>query len=283
MYPSSQIKIFSKYNLILGLSGLLLSSIIPFGSDKIGGILLVDLFTIIGFVELGEENYRGYPTKLIFTIGRYFIGAILTLTVVFQAYFYITQNGPTFLSIYALAAISVLTAYIFAFKPSDTSIWEKALKVVGYALILLGINDLQNVEFKQNISVYPYFQFGINWGMLFAATLLMVVGYIIIKIVHKHIPTSTYSNKRSYNQSKVHEISFNRFMMKTALSLILIGYAGFSMLFMDSDDDWSIIGAILIIPCWLLILLYYLPILWNNEKVNGSKILMLHSLVELNF
>lgn len=65
-------------------------------------------------------------------------------------------------------------------------------------------------------------------------------------------------------------------MKKIILSILLIVYAIFSMTFMDDRDDvWTGIGLVFYLPCWLIIGLYYLRLIWRKNKVSGADMLSL--------
>ena len=61
-------------------------------------------------------------------------------------------------------------------------------------------------------------------------------------------------------------------MKKIILSILLIVYAIFSMTFMDDRDDvWTGIGLVFYLPCWLIIGLYYLRLIWRKNKGEWSR------------
>ena len=170
---------FSFKNIKLGVSlvFLLISSVIP-GMGQYIFLALGGAFLMTAFASLGNSNYRGYPTKSRYKIARY-VGAVLLLFVAaIQIYVYFTMLYRVHFSIYATVVDIALIVYLFMFKPSNTSTSKKIFKAVGYSLLLIAVNALQNV--KVLVSNYTYTTSEINWNTLVFIFLLLVSGTICV-------------------------------------------------------------------------------------------------------
>lgn len=164
---------FKYIKLGVGLVLLLISSVIP-GMGQylflgLGGIALTT-----AFASLGNYDYRGVPSKLPYRIGRYVLVALLLIAGYIQIDFAI--NFPDFVhySVYATVVDCSLIAYLLFFKPSNTSVGKKIWKGIGYSLVLIGVNALQNA--KDAVKHLTYSSEEINWGIIILITIIFIIG-----------------------------------------------------------------------------------------------------------
>lgn len=139
-------KSFSFKYIKLGVSlvFLLVSTIVPPLGQYIF-VVLGGIFLMIAFASFGNYDYRGVQSKLPYRIGRYVLAALLLITGGIQIDYAI--NFPDFVhySVYATVIDCSLIAYLLFYKPSNTSLGKKIWKGIGYALVLIGVNALQNM------------------------------------------------------------------------------------------------------------------------------------------
>lgn len=170
---------FKYIKLGVGLVLLLISSIIP-GMGKyvflgLGGIALTT-----AFASLGNYDYRGVQSKLPYRIVRYVLAALLLITGGIQIDFAINLPDFVHYSIYATVIDCSLIAYLLFYKPSNTSTSKKIWKAIGYTLILIGVNALQNTKgFVQHLT---YSSEEVNWGTVSLILLVFIVGIVCIII-----------------------------------------------------------------------------------------------------
>lgn len=282
-----------KDSLIYALIILLGTSILPPDENKIAGVLIGGLFLIIAFVNLTKCNDRGVSTKIIYTIGRYGLASLLFFVTGIQLYLYFTEPAIIHLSVYSLVVDSALIAYLVAFKPSNTTFGKKILKIIGYILVFVSINALQKVRIETFSYHYPYPTDEINWGMFAFLCIIMIAGVIGIKsggkIIEKNMPPDDMSMLESTNrfytsskQSRKHNISFKRLLKNIALSFILLVYIIGSLFFMDEGDGLTACGVIFYIPCYCIIVTYYLWLIWSKGKATGAKMLLLPLMQRVN-
>lgn len=280
-------------NLIYALIILLGTSILPSDENKTVGVMIAGLFLIIAFVNLAKCNDRGESTKIIYTIGRYGVASLLFLVTGIQLYLYFTEPAIIHLSIYSLVVDGALIAYLVAFKPSNTTFGKKILKIIGYILVFVSINALQKVRIETSSYHYPYPTDEINWEMFAFLCIIMIAGVICIKSGGKTIKKNTppddismiESTNRFYTSSKKsrkHNIRFKRLLKRIALSLSLLAYIICSLTFVDEGDALTACGVIFYIPCFIIMLIYYLRLIWSNTKVTGAKMLLLPLLQKFN-
>lgn len=272
---------------------LLFSAILP-GTGRYLFVALGGAFLMTAFASLGNSNYRGYPTKSsykiarYYTIGRYGLATILFIVTGIQLYLYFTKPAIIHLSIYSLVVDGALIAYLVAFKPSNTTFGKKILKIIGYILVLVAVNALQKVRVETFSYHYPYSYYEIDWGMFVFLCIIMIAGVVCIKIGSKttEIQTNdicmTESTNRFYISSKKHKVSIKRISKNTVLSLILLAYIICSLTFVDEGDALTACGVIFYIPCYIIMQIYYLRLIWSNAKVTGDKILLLPLLQKVN-
>lgn len=165
---------FRYIKLGVGLALLLISSPLQsLGLITLGGIALMT-----AFASFGSHNYRGAASKLTYKIGRYVLAALLFAIAVIQIYVLIAMPDTVHYSAYYTIVDVALIAYLLMYKPSDTSVKMKILKVVGYTAILIGVNALQSSRITVKYMTYSTSE--INWGTIFTSATVMMVGIILI-------------------------------------------------------------------------------------------------------
>lgn len=168
---------FIKLGVALGF--LLLSAILP----GTGGYLLVALGGILlmtAFASFGNFDSNGTSTKTVYKVFRYSIAVLLMIIAAIQIYVQFLPHHNIHFSIYASVVDVAIIAYLLMFKPSNTSKGKKILKVIGYVLILLGVNALQNCT--QMVHYLTYSSNEISWGAVFASLVVMALGTILLNI-----------------------------------------------------------------------------------------------------
>lgn len=153
---------------------LLVSSILPGIIGKYVCLVLGGILLMTAFASLGNYDYRGVPSKLFYRIVRYVIAAFLLFTGGIQIDFAI--NLPDFIdySLYATILDCSLISYLLFFKPSNTSMIKKILKVLGYVLVFIGVNALRNT--REEVEHLTYTSEEIQWGMVFMIIVVFILG-----------------------------------------------------------------------------------------------------------
>lgn len=164
---------FKYIKLGVGLVFLLISSVIPgIGQYVFLGLGGIALNT--AFASLGNYDYRGVQSKLLFRIVRYVLAASLLITGGIQIDYAINLPDFVHYSVYLTIAECSLIAYLLFFKPSNTSIGNKIWKVIGYSLVLIGVNALQNT--KEAVKHLTYSSEEINWNIVILITIIFIIG-----------------------------------------------------------------------------------------------------------
>lgn len=135
----------------------------------LGGICLVT-----AFASFGNSDYRGVQSKLPYRIVRYVLAALLLITGSIQIDYAINLPDFVHYSVYATVVDCSLIAYLLFFKPSSTSIGRKIWKAIGYTLVLIGVNALQNT--KELVMHLTYSSEEVNWGILGLICGTLIVG-----------------------------------------------------------------------------------------------------------
>ncbi len=294
---------FKYIKLGIGLVLLLISSVIPgigqYTFLGLGGIALTT-----AFASLGNYDYRGVQSKLLYRIARYILATLLLITGGIQIDFAI--NFPDFVhySVYATVVDCSLIAYLLFFKPSNTSTGKKIWKAIGYTLVLIGVNALQNT--KEFVMHLTYSSEEVNWGMFGFICGILIAGIICIRIgsktTEKHasddisiaentnrLNTSSKGlmkdktgNMVNVNGSKHKKYRSKQLILNIILSMALVIYMCSSLSFMDEGDGLTACGVIFYIPCCCIIATYYLWLIWSKGKVTGAKMLLLPLLQKVN-
>ena len=173
---------FKYIKLGVSLVFLLVSSIVP-GMGKyifigLGGILLMS-----AFASLGNYGYRGVQSKLFYRIVRYVLAALLLVIGGIQIDFAINLPDFVHYSVYATVTDCSLISYLLFYKPSNTSTSKKVWKGLGYALVFIGVNALQDT--REAVEHLTYTSVEIQWGMVFVIIILLIMGAGCIIIGNK--------------------------------------------------------------------------------------------------
>lgn len=173
---------FKYIKLGVGLVLLLISSVIP-GIGQYVFLGLGSIALITAFASLGNYDYRGVQSKIVYRIMRYVLAALLLITGGIQIDYAI--NSPDFVhySVYATVVNCSLIAYLLFYKPSNASVGNKIWKIIGYVLVLIGINALQNT--KELVTHLTYSSEEINLGMVILITIIFIIGTVFIIIGSK--------------------------------------------------------------------------------------------------
>lgn len=170
---------FNYIKLGVSLVFLLVSAIVP-GLGQYIFFALGGIFLVTTFASLGNYDYRGVQSKLPYRIVRYVLAALLLITGGIQVDYAINLPDFVHYSVYATVVDCSLIAYILFFKPSNTSIGKKIWKVIGYTLVFIGVNALQNT--KEFVMHLTYSSEEIKWGKVIFITIIFIIGrgFIII-------------------------------------------------------------------------------------------------------
>lgn len=164
---------FKYIKLGVGLVLLFISSVIPgIGQYVFLGLGGIALTTV--FASLGNYDYRGVQSKLLYRIVRYVLAALLLITGGIQIDYAINLPDFVHYSIYATVVDCSLIAYLLFFKPSNTSTGKKIWKALGYTLVLIGVNALQNT--KEFVMHLTYSSEEVNWGIVILTTIIFIIG-----------------------------------------------------------------------------------------------------------
>lgn len=80
----------------------------------------------------------------------------------------------------------------------------------------------------------------------------------------------------------MHKVSIKRISKNIALSLGLLVYITCSLTFVNEGDALTACGVIFYIPCFIIIVVYYLWLIWSKAKVTGAKMLFLPLLQKIS-
>lgn len=173
---------FKYIKLGVGLALLLISSIIPGIGQYVflgfGGITLTT-----AFASLGNYDYRGVQSKLPYRIVRYVLAGLLLITGGIQIDYAINLPDFVHYSVYATIIDCSIIAYLLFFKPSNTSVGKKIWKGIGYTLVLIGVNALQNTQ--ETVKHLTYSSEEIDWGIVILITIIFIIGIVCIIIGSK--------------------------------------------------------------------------------------------------
>lgn len=175
----------SYLHLAIGLIVILLNSLISADSSVLNPTITIvgSIFIMGAFGSFANSNYRNTPSKTFYKIVRYIIAGLLFITTIAQIYSLIASIYTHYSQYFFVVDASLIT-YLLTYKPSNTSIAMKILKVVGYSAILIGINTLQFVV--KTINYIYYTETYINWGTFYGSAFVMVIGFIFIYLSHRN-------------------------------------------------------------------------------------------------
>lgn len=139
----------------------------------LGGILLMT-----AFASFGSFDSNGASTKTVYKVLRFSIAVLLMIIAAIQIYVQFLPHNNIHFSIYATVVDVAIIAYLLMYRPSNTTKVKKTLKVIGYVMILLGVNALQNCT--QIVRHLTYTSNEISWGAVFASLVVMAIGTILL-------------------------------------------------------------------------------------------------------
>lgn len=182
---------------------------------------------------------------------------------------------------------------------------RKITKVIGYILVLMAVNALQEVR-VETFTYYPYSPDDTNWGLFAILCITMIAGVCCIKIgskttvgcIHddiqsdgttdqllnnsKSILSGKTGNMLNYRVSNQKKYTSKQILLGIILSMALIIYVCLSLSFMAEGEELTACGVFFYIPCYSIIVVYYLWLIWSNRKITGDKILLLPLLQKVN-
>lgn len=174
---------FRYIKLGIGLALLLGSSIAP-GMAQYLLMTLGAIALMTAFASFGNYDYKGIPTKKGYKIGRYVLVVALFATAAIQIYVQIAMPNSVHFSPYTTVVDVALIAYLVIFKPSETTNKKKILKAVGYTLILIAVNGLQNA--KVEVFYFTHTAQESNWWAIMAICIVLLIGILSIFYGGKH-------------------------------------------------------------------------------------------------
>lgn len=130
------------------------------------------------FASFGNFDPNRASTKTIYKAVRYILALLMAIVAAIQIYLQFILNSNIHFSIYATIIDVAIIAYLLMYRPSNTTIGKKILKVIGYVLILLGVNALQNCS--QVVHHLTYASEEISWGTVCASFVVMVIGTTLL-------------------------------------------------------------------------------------------------------
>lgn len=164
---------FKYIKLGVSLVFLLVSAVVS-GLGAVLFLALGGIFLMTAFASLGNYDYRGVQSKRAYRIMRYVLAALLLITGCIQIDYAINSSDFVHYSVYATIIDSSLIAYLLFFKPSNTSLGKKIWKGIGYTLVLIGVNALQNS--KEPVMHLTYSSKEINWNIVILITIFFIIG-----------------------------------------------------------------------------------------------------------
>lgn len=154
---------------------LLVSAVLP-GFGQYIFLSLGGIFLMTAFASLGNYDYRGVQSKLIYRIVRYVLAALLLITGGIQINYAINLPDFVHYSAYATIIDCSLIAYLLFFKPSNTSLSKKIWKGIGYTLVFIGVNALQSAKKSVSVGHLTYLSEEINWSIVILITIIFIIG-----------------------------------------------------------------------------------------------------------
>ncbi len=176
---------FRYIKLGVALVSLLISSIIP-GLGQYVFAILGGIALTTTFASFGNYDYRGLPCKSIYKIARFLLAISVLIIAGIQVYAELTMSEQVHYTIYANIIDCALIAYLLFYKPSNSSMIMKVWKSIGYILILLGVNTLQNT--KNVVEHLTYTPKEINWSMVCTVCIMSLIGIVCVIISSRKKP-----------------------------------------------------------------------------------------------
>lgn len=233
------------------------------------------------FASFAKNNDKGHSTKIGYTIARNLLAILLIIIAIVQGYLYYDMGFDSAKpSIYTSIVNIALVSYLIMFSPSDISMGKKTLKVIGYSIILISINALGNVitEFY-SVDYRPIRE--TNWAVFIVISAVLFTGLVLTMIGNKISKQETTINN---NELKYILSTITKIVMKYILSFVILIYIFFSLWFIHegNGNSLSLCGLFFYIPCFSVIVFYYLYLIWSKNKITGDKVLLLPLLQKIN-
>lgn len=156
---------------------LLLSAILP-GTGGYLFVVMGGICLMTAFASFGNFDPNGASTKTIYKVVRYILALFLVVIAAIQIYVQFMPHNNIHFSIYATVVDVAIIGYLLMYKPSNTTKVRKILKIIGYVLILLGVNALQNCT--QMVHHLTYTSNEISWGAVLAFLVVSAIGTILL-------------------------------------------------------------------------------------------------------
>lgn len=157
--------------------------------------LLFACFCGIGY---GRCDYRGYPNKLWYRIGRYVVASIILIPFVIQVGMSFQYSSEEIIKkTYGWVADLTLILYIYFYRPSNSSIVKKILKVVGMSFIIFSLFVMTQIKREVLVQHYweapqielqnDYIMALVTFGIFVIGTILMKYGYKKSKVTENNV------------------------------------------------------------------------------------------------
>lgn len=215
---------------------------------------------ILSFNYLGFSNYKGTKEKLVFRVIRYIITAVVLVALIGNVMMFVTSPG--LFDVHFFFAISSLLAYLVAYNPSDTTMGQKVMKVIGYTLMLLIINSAGLCKSHYHI----------DWSYIAVAAIFITIGFILLILVQPKISTQNETLSTSSTQSKI-----GKCILKVLLSCVLIFIPVLLTTYAIEDFHYDVtwIAPVFYIPLYLLFVTWYIYLIWRKKKSTGEDVMLL--------
>jgi hypothetical protein len=133
---------------------------------------------MLAFAKFGSYDYRGVPSKLLYKIVRYILALLLAITLGIQLYIQVSMPDVVPYTPYATIVDIALISYLIMYKPSDSTPLKKILKIIGYIIVLAGINALRNARIVVEYPTYTHTE--INWSIIVASVVVVIIGVTLL-------------------------------------------------------------------------------------------------------
>lgn len=136
-------------------------------------------------------------------------------------------------------------------------IWKRIVKCILYILISISI-------------------FGVLHSDVFTRLLGLGVEFVsMVLLIWLNLSGERNPELKIQNLTKQKSIDYKRLVLKSVLSFAIFVYCVSSLTFMDEGDGLTAFGIIFYIPCFVVLVAFYLYLLWRKQKTSGSAILLL--------
>ena len=147
--------------------------------------------------------------------------------------------------------------YILLTKPMYSPIWKLIVKCILYILISISI-------------------FGVSHSDEFTRLLGIGIEFVSMALlIWLNLSGERKTEQNNQKQTKNKPIDYKRVILKIILSFVMIVYCISSLSFIDEGDGLTVFGIIFYIPCFVVLVAFYLYLLWRRQQISGSDILLL--------